>query len=82
MLAVLFPEHRLTLSQFTSIFHGIGALLFAFYIDPMLSKSIDTYSDDATWLKNVYSILIGRMMSYLTMIIILSILMIILNFYG
>ena len=82
MLAVLFPENRLTLSQFTTIFHGIGALLFAFYIDPMLSRSIDTYSDDISWLKNVYSILIGRMMSYLAMIIILSILMVILNFYG
>ena len=37
MLAVLFPENRLTLSQFTSFFHGFGAVIFAFYLDPMLS---------------------------------------------
>jgi len=77
MLAVFFPEHRLTLSQFTSIFWIFGSIIFAFYLDPMLSKSIDTYSDDSTWLKNVYSILIGRMMSYLAMIIFLLILLVI-----
>ena len=69
MLAVLFPENRLTLSQFIGVFHGFGAVIFAFYLDPMLSRSIDTYSDDVTWLKNVYSILLGRVLSYLAMII-------------
>ena len=69
MLAVLFPENRLTLSQFTAAFHGFGAVILAFYLDPMLSRSIDTYSDDITWLKNVYSILLGRVLSYLAMII-------------
>ena len=72
MLAVLFPENRLTLSQTTTIFHGFGALIFAFYIDPMLSRSIDSFSDDVSWLKNVYSILVGRALSYLVMIIITS----------
>ena len=69
MLAILFPENRLTMSQFTAAFHGFGAVIFALYLDPMLSRSIDTYSDDATWLKNVYSILLGRTFSYLVMII-------------
>ena len=69
MLAVLFPENRLTLSQFTAAFHGFGAIILAFYLDPMLSRSIDTYSDDVSWLKNVYSILLGRVLSYLAMII-------------
>ena len=72
MLAVLFPENRLTLSQTTTIFHGFGALIFAFYIDPMLSRSIDSFSDDVSWLKNVYSILVGRALSYLVMIIVTS----------
>jgi hypothetical protein len=80
LLAVLFPENRLTLSQFTSIFHGVGAIIFAFYIDPMVSRSIDTYSDDVSWLKNVYSILIGRMMSYLVMISFFLILLVIFEF--
>ena len=69
----MFPENRLTLSQFTAAFHGFGAVIFALYLDPMLSRSIDTYSDDTTWLKNVYSILVGRMLSYLVMIISISI---------
>jgi len=67
MLSVLFPENRLTLSQFTAFFNGFGAVIFAFYLDPMLSRSIDSYSDDVTWLKNVYSILVGRALSYLVM---------------
>jgi len=69
MLAVLFPENRLTLSQFTAAFHGFGAVIFALYLDPMLSRSIDTYSDDVSWLKNVYSVMLGRTLTYLTMII-------------
>jgi len=80
MLAVLFPENRLTLSQFTAAFHGFGAVIFAFYLDPMLSRSIDTYSDDATWLKNVYSILFGKVLSYLAMIIALLIFLYYLKF--
>ena len=81
MLAVLFPENRLTLSQFTAIFHGFGAIIFAFYLDPMLSRSIDTVTDNVSWLKNVYSILVGRVLSYFAMIIILLIFIIILNLY-
>tara|TARA_B100000787_G_C16189995_1_gene296889 strand:+ start:1545 stop:2315 length:771 start_codon:yes stop_codon:yes gene_type:complete len=73
MLAVLFPENRLTLSQFTAAFHGFGAIIFAFYLDPMLSRSIDSYSDDVSWLQNIYSILVGRALSYLIMIIFLFI---------
>ena len=73
MLAVLYPENRLTLSQFTTIFHGFGVVIFAFYLDPMLSRSIDSYADDATWLRNVYSILLGRALSYFVVIILISI---------
>ena len=80
MLAVLFPENRLTLSQFTAAFHGFGAVILAFYLDPMLSRSIDTYSDDVSWLKNVYSVLLGRVLSYLAMIISLLIILYCLKF--
>jgi len=73
MLALFFPEHRLTLIQFTAAFHGFGAVIFAFYLDPMLSRSIDNYSDDIAWLKNVYSILLGRALSYFAIIILLSV---------
>ena len=75
MLAILFPENRLTLSQFTSAFHGFGAVIFAFYLDPMLSRSIDSYSDEASWLQNVYSIMLGRLLSYFLMIILLLVLL-------
>ena len=73
MLAVLYPDSRLNLSQFTAVFHGFGAVIFAFYLDPMLSRSIDTHSDDISWLQNVYSILMGRMLSYLAVITLLLI---------
>jgi len=73
LLAVLFPENRLTLSQFTAVFHGFGSVIFAFYLDPMLSRSIDSNSDDETWLKNIYSILFGRMLSYFVIIVLLLI---------
>lgn len=76
MLAVIFPENRLTLSQFTAAFHGFGAIIFAFYLDPMLSRSIDSNNDNVSWIKNVYSILLGRTLSYLVIIVILLIYMI------
>ena len=63
-LAIIFPENRLTMSQFTATFHGFGAVIFAFYLDPMLSRSIDALENDEAWLKNVYSILLGRALSY------------------
>ena len=63
-LAIIFPEYRLTLSQSTSVFHGFGAVIVAFYLDPMLSKSIDRL-DDESWIVNAYSILLGRVLSYL-----------------
>jgi hypothetical protein len=72
MLAVLFPENRLTLSQFTTVVHGFGVVIFSFYLDPMLSRSIDSFDDD-TWLKNVYSIFLGRAISYFLVIILLLI---------
>ena len=74
MLAVLFPENRLTLSQFTALFHGFGAIIFSFYLDPMLSRSIDLDYEDSIWVKNIYSILIGRALSYLLMLFIFLIL--------
>jgi hypothetical protein len=73
MLAVLFPENRLTFSQFSTVVHGFGVVLFSFYLDPMLSRSIDSYLDEDTWLKNVYSILLGRAISYFVVIILLLI---------
>ena len=72
MLAVLFPENRLTFSQFTTVIHGFGVIIFSFYLDPMLSRSIDSFDDD-TWLKNVYSIFLGRAISYFVVIILLLI---------
>ena len=73
MLAVLYPENRLTVSQFTTLIHAFGILIFAVYLDPMLSRSIDNFSDDTSWLRNFYSILLGRMLSYFVVFILLSI---------
>jgi len=65
LLALVFFEYRLTLSQLSAFFHGVGAIIVGFYLDPMLSRSIDTIEDDQSWLMNVYSIFLGRVLSYL-----------------
>jgi len=65
LLALTFFEYRLTLSQLSAFFHGVGAIIVGFYLDPMLSRSIDAIDDDKTWLMNAYSIFIGRVLSYL-----------------
>ena len=77
MLGILFPENRLTLSQLTATFHGIGTIIFAVYLDPMLSRSIDLHHDENTWISNVYSIIMGRVISYLIVLIGLSFFLII-----
>jgi len=64
MLAILYPENRLTLTQFTATFHGFGAIIVAIYLDPMLSRSIDLSENETTWIANVYSIILGRVLSY------------------
>lgn len=64
MLAILYPENRLTLTQFTATFHGFGAIIVAIYLDPMLSRSIDLTNDENTWVANIYSIMLGRVLSY------------------
>jgi len=65
LLALQFIEYRLTLSQFTAAFHGIGALIVSFYLDPMLSRSIDLIKNDDIWLNDLYSIVFGRTLAYL-----------------
>ncbi len=65
LLSLEFLEYRLTLSQFTATFHGIGAVIVSFYLDPMLSRSIDAIEDKVIWLNNLYSILFGRVIAYL-----------------
>jgi hypothetical protein len=63
-LAILIPEYRLTMSQFSTAFHGIGAIILAMYIDPMISKYLDANLENSLWIESVYSILIGRVLAY------------------
>jgi len=65
MLGIIFPENRLTLSQLTAFFHGFGAIIVAVYLDPMLSRSMDIQDDEESWTNNSYSIILGRVFSYL-----------------
>lgn len=64
-LAILIPEYRMTMSQLTTAFHGIGAVFLALYIDPMMSRSLDVGKHNNQWVINIYSILVGRILSYL-----------------
>jgi len=60
-----FEEFRMTISQLTTVFHGLGQILLAFFIDPMLSRSIDSKNTNL-WKTNLYSIMFGRFLAYLT----------------
>jgi len=71
MLALFFIEHRLTVSQIFTLIQSLGMFIMAFYLEPMLSRSIDSSSDNVSWLINVYSILLGRLLSYIAMILFL-----------
>lgn len=64
-LAVLIPEFRMTMSQFSTAFHGIGAIILAMYIDPMIGKSLDANLENSLWMENIYSIFIGRVLAYM-----------------
>jgi hypothetical protein len=65
LFSLIFYKYRLTISQFSSMIHGFGALIVAFYLDPMLSRSIDESLIKDRWASDMYSILFGRMLSYL-----------------
>jgi len=64
-LAILIPEYRMTMSQLTTAFHGIGAIVLAMYIDPMVSRSLDFELENRHWIDNVYAIFMGRVLAYL-----------------
>ena len=64
-LAIIIPEYRMTMSQLTTAFHGVGAVFLAMYIDPMMSRSLDVELKNNHWVDNIYSILVGRVLSYL-----------------
>jgi hypothetical protein len=63
--AILIPEYRMTMSQFTTVFHGVGAIILAMYIDPMISRSLDVELENPDWIENIYSIFIGRLLAHL-----------------
>ena len=77
-LAIINPDYRMTMSQLTTAFHGIGAVFLAMYIDPMMSRSLDISLENNNWIDNVYSILVGRILSYLCA----SIAFVVLYFYA
>ena len=64
-LAILIPEYRMTISQSVGVFHGIGAIILAMYIDPMVSRSLDVELENSDWVENIYSIFVGRLLAYL-----------------
>lgn len=64
-IAILIPEYRMTMSHLTTAFHGIGAMILAMYIDPMISRSLDIELKNSKWLENIYSIFVGRLFAYL-----------------
>jgi hypothetical protein len=55
----------MTMSQLTTAFHGVGAIILAMYIDPMVSRSLDVELENSDWKENIYSIFVGRLLAYL-----------------
>jgi len=72
-LSYHFEDYRMTISQITTVFHGVGSVILAFFIDPMLTKSIDLKSNKGIWINNIYSIMFGRLLSYIAAVLILFI---------
>jgi hypothetical protein len=70
--AILIPDYRMTLSQLATVAHGIGALILALYIDPMIGRSLDSQLQDSDWLENIYSIFVGRLLAYILASILFS----------
>ena len=64
-IAILIPDYRMTISHLTTAFHGIGSVILAMFIDPMISRSLDFDSEKYKWLVNIYSIFVGRLIAYL-----------------
>lgn len=60
--AILYPEYRMTMSQFATVFHGIGNIVLVFLIDPMLGKSLDNY-DSEIYRRNYFSVIYGRVLA-------------------
>ena len=54
----------MTMSQFATAVHGIGALVLALYIYPMVSKSLDSELQDFNCLDNIYAIFVGRLVAF------------------
>jgi len=61
LISIEFIEYRLTISQFAIVLQGIGTFIISFFVDPMLSRSIDNISVGShAWISNIYSVLLGR----------------------
>jgi hypothetical protein len=60
----------MTMSQLTTAFHGIGAIVLALYIDPMIGRFLDIKLENINWINNIYAIFIGRLLAYLFALII------------
>jgi hypothetical protein len=68
LLSIYYIDHRLTISQFNIALQGFGTFLISFYIDPILSRSIDKISIGSNaWITNIYSILLGRVLALFSM---------------
>ena len=64
-IAIKFIEYRLSISQLTTVFQGLASLITSFYINPMFSRSIDNKDTNEFWTRNLYSILVARIIAFL-----------------
>jgi len=60
LLALLFPDNRLLLSQTSILIHGFGQFFMALYVVPAVMSSFDISDSSKVWGYKVHSMLIGR----------------------
>jgi len=63
LVAIHYPDYRLTAVQFSALFHGAGVVILAFYINPSFSLIMD--SNSSTLLSYSDSVLIGKLLGLL-----------------
>lgn len=56
--ALLYYDLRATIGQTSGVINALATLILTFYIEPKISKSIDSKSDNAEY--EIYSLLLGR----------------------
>tara|TARA_R110000772_G_scaffold46813_9_gene106930 strand:+ start:11722 stop:12294 length:573 start_codon:yes stop_codon:yes gene_type:complete len=60
-MALIFNEYRASISQMSGVVNAFGAVLLTFVVEPRISRSIDTKSNEAT--EMIFALFWGRILA-------------------